>query len=654
MARLPQPGGDEGNWGTVLNDFLSVEHNANGTLKNVARQADLNGKADQADLEAHISNPSAAHTASAISFSPTGSISATSVQAAIAEVASETGGATSLDGLSDVAVTTPTTGHTLIYSGSRFTNRADNVVNVRDFGATGDGSTDDTAAIQAAITAAAGRMVYFPKPSVAYRLTDDLTINASLSIKGDKALLRRTGSNSGGLLISSTSHVAVEGLHFEGDYTSGSISGDGAIEILNTTHVTVRNCSFKNLRGIAIEIENGKDIEVRHNHFETMSGSGVRLNETSGAGRVNTRIWIENNTFLDCQKSDTWGQGAIQTHDGGATHNKVWIQHNTLDTCRVAIGLDLVEDAVVHSNHIRNCVGEGIAMSGNRIDVTANDIHNTGAAGILVWVHANFSDIRIMHNRASGAPQGVGIVFGADDAVLSRTLISLNQLSNNNRGIQSYLDGASSGYRYENVIASLNDLSGSTAESNNTVPGTDGSYIGFYNNLTGDTSGVTSLSSNGLFNDMQFIGGAENVQSVEKQLILSHRDSESINQPSELQVLGSFTPDNPTSKTAGVGMRKAGAYANNINLVLYAYGSGAMAEAITLSNTTTRVHGNLRHLGTNVGFFGAEPVARPSALTASDATAINSGDAGTDDVIENLRTRVQELESKLQDLGLLS
>ena len=33
MARLPVQGGDSGSWGTILNDFLSVEHNANGTLK---------------------------------------------------------------------------------------------------------------------------------------------------------------------------------------------------------------------------------------------------------------------------------------------------------------------------------------------------------------------------------------------------------------------------------------------------------------------------------------------------------------------------------------------------------------------------------------------------------------------------------------------
>lgn len=33
MARLPQPGGDVGSWGDILNDYLKVAHNSDGTLK---------------------------------------------------------------------------------------------------------------------------------------------------------------------------------------------------------------------------------------------------------------------------------------------------------------------------------------------------------------------------------------------------------------------------------------------------------------------------------------------------------------------------------------------------------------------------------------------------------------------------------------------
>lgn len=34
MARLPVVGSDDGTWGTVLNDFLDVAHNTDGSLKN--------------------------------------------------------------------------------------------------------------------------------------------------------------------------------------------------------------------------------------------------------------------------------------------------------------------------------------------------------------------------------------------------------------------------------------------------------------------------------------------------------------------------------------------------------------------------------------------------------------------------------------------
>lgn len=36
MARLPVSGSDDGIWGNILNDFLNVSHNADGTLKNSA------------------------------------------------------------------------------------------------------------------------------------------------------------------------------------------------------------------------------------------------------------------------------------------------------------------------------------------------------------------------------------------------------------------------------------------------------------------------------------------------------------------------------------------------------------------------------------------------------------------------------------------
>ena len=54
MSRLPTVGGDDNTWGNILNDFLGVEHNADGTLKNVARPSDLSSKADTATVNSEL------------------------------------------------------------------------------------------------------------------------------------------------------------------------------------------------------------------------------------------------------------------------------------------------------------------------------------------------------------------------------------------------------------------------------------------------------------------------------------------------------------------------------------------------------------------------------------------------------------------------
>jgi hypothetical protein len=48
MSRLPLPGQDAGTWGAILNDYLSVEHNADGTLKKAIDISTAKSTADQA------------------------------------------------------------------------------------------------------------------------------------------------------------------------------------------------------------------------------------------------------------------------------------------------------------------------------------------------------------------------------------------------------------------------------------------------------------------------------------------------------------------------------------------------------------------------------------------------------------------------------
>ena len=60
-------------------------------------------------------------------------------------------------------------------------------INVLDYGAVGNGTTDDTVAIQAAIDAAAvnNQLLYFPTGT--YRVVDTLTIYSGTTISGDQS-----------------------------------------------------------------------------------------------------------------------------------------------------------------------------------------------------------------------------------------------------------------------------------------------------------------------------------------------------------------------------------------------------------------------------------------------------------------------------------
>lgn len=68
-----------------------------------------------------------------------------------------------------------------------------------------------------------------------------------------------------------------------------------------------------------------------------------------------------------------------------------------------------------------------------------------------------------------------------------------------------------------------------------------------------------------------------------------------------------------------------------------------------------KVNGDLDHDGDNAGFFSSAPVAQQGPLTAKDGGTVDStyGTAEAD-VIKNNRTRIEEVETALKNLGLIS
>lgn len=201
MPRLPQPGGDKGTWGTVLNDFLYVAHNEDGSLKPITSSYIEDGAITASKLMAN--NPASGQV---LSYTGTGLNWVTVAGDGIVPDADEgtkglmqlTG---DLGGTADdpqvtgmrgygIASSVPVNDQVLTYNATsgqwepQMRSRLpEGWHSVKDFGATGDGSTDDTEAIQTAINTlnpltygsgggVVGTTIYFPPGE--YRITNTI------------------------------------------------------------------------------------------------------------------------------------------------------------------------------------------------------------------------------------------------------------------------------------------------------------------------------------------------------------------------------------------------------------------------------------------------------------------------------------------------
>lgn len=150
MARLPTVGGDSGNWGTVLNEYLSQAHKADGTLRvDVASIADLKAL----DVSA-IPDKMQVMVGGYYAHGDGG------------------GGQFYYDaGSSDAdnggTIFAPTVGS------GRWLRVCNNIFYPEWFGARGDGTSDDTAALQATVDAAEGspHSLVYMLPSVSYAVS---------------------------------------------------------------------------------------------------------------------------------------------------------------------------------------------------------------------------------------------------------------------------------------------------------------------------------------------------------------------------------------------------------------------------------------------------------------------------------------------------
>jgi hypothetical protein len=179
-------------------------------------------------------------------------------------------------------------------------------LNVRTFGAKGDDATDDTAAIQAAIDAAAqtGEAVWFP-PGV-YRCgmlqAHDHTVLCGTPTwtyrRPGRTMLRLNDAAAPCLInLSGTIGARVNGLGLDGGGLGENIHG---IFLAGSDHqeevsLIIEHCRVSSFTGDGARLERVWGFTVRHNLFHCNAGDGVCI--TQWDGWVHDNIMIGNGKF---------------------------------------------------------------------------------------------------------------------------------------------------------------------------------------------------------------------------------------------------------------------------------------------------------------------------------------------------------------------
>ncbi len=173
MARLPQPGGDNGNWGDILNDYLSQSHKPDGLLKD-------NSVTNDAIAPNAITAGKIATNAVSANAIADGSVTETLLDAAVQAKLNATSDWSTLASKPAVIAA----GSTQAAARQAIGVYDSKILNVKDFGAIGDGSTNDSAAFQSAINAASttGGSLYVPKGTYS---ADGLIVKPRVKLFGD-------------------------------------------------------------------------------------------------------------------------------------------------------------------------------------------------------------------------------------------------------------------------------------------------------------------------------------------------------------------------------------------------------------------------------------------------------------------------------------
>ena len=287
----------------------------------------------------------------------------------------------------DAGITILPTGHT---GAGRWKRSYSGAVNVKWFGATGDGVTDDTTAFTSAISA--GSDVFVPDVSVRYRVTNTLTPTGGQSIIGARSKPElKLDSASVALLfnLDSVDRATITNLTLDGNKTTTPT--DEFISMDSSTYCAICDCVINNApsaaAGSILLSGTATNNLIENNEFSASEGTAIGLSGTSCTGNRIARNTLQSNGAFGIRLGE------------GANKNDISFNKTTSTTIElIGITSDCYHNRVI-GNHAEGSGDNGISISGYQNVVMGNVCVNNQKAGIWCWGSFNTVDGNICLNN---------------------------------------------------------------------------------------------------------------------------------------------------------------------------------------------------------------------------------------------------------------
>lgn len=293
-------------------------------------------------------------------------------------------------------------------------NKLENYVSVLDFGARADGTTDDSAAIQSALSEMnTGGIIYFP--TGVYLLKSHMLFYSNQTLWFENGAVLKQGAAIDNLLMSycASGTTAYNGTHdsiIYGAVFDGSTYSEPntLLGIIHSKNITIEGCTFKNAYGNwhNIEINSSYNVKVVNCDLEgSRKGANGELIQIDAINNTSTWPWDN--------------RGAVDSTISKCIEICGCVFHN--DTASPAIG----NHSALADSYIRihDNIFSGLTSSRGAIMLqSANnvDIYNNTFEGCTTGVGSGGTTYYIYNNRFTG----VTTVSDSADSVIHSNMVN--------------------------------------------------------------------------------------------------------------------------------------------------------------------------------------------------------------------------------------